>query len=540
MTTRSTDLQGKPAGSELSAGPTPRILIVDDRPENLLAIESTLDEMDVELVRAMSGSEALSLILRHEFALVLMDVQMPEMDGFEAAQLIRDNEATAQLPIIFVTAISKDERHMMRGYETGAVDYLFKPYNPRVLESKVRVFLDLYRKQRELKDALAALNASQEALEARSKEMHSFAHIAAHDLKAPLRRISSFSQILVEDYGDKLDDDARGYFDRIVTNARHMTQLVDDLLQYARSGKLDKPFETLDMKVLTEQVVKLLETVVEEAEATVEVDYLPLLRGDETSLKQLMQNLIANALKFRGEESPVVKVTAAEVDGRWQFSVSDNGIGIPEEHQEKVFGSFERLHSQTEFEGSGLGLATCKKLVEQHRGKIWLESTQGEGTTFHFTVGTACGEIGKLAPEDIGASGWSLEKPVMTIFNLDDDPGDALLLKSSIEGIQDINAVFLHEVDAAKTIMELGTNVYDVVFIDYQLDSATSGLDVVRELRQSGYDRPIVVCSGREDEALVTDFMDSGADVFLKKSEMSSHSVEQAIRVAEASQRHAH
>ncbi len=357
----------------MGANQQPKVLIVDDRPENLLAMGHVLSGLDAELINAGSGNEALALTLRHDIALILLDVQMPEMDGYEVATLLRKREATSEIPIIFVTAIDNEEQHVIQGYDSGAVDYLFKPVNPNILKSKVRVFLELF--------------SSKKALIEKSNEMQSFAYLAAHDLKAPLRAVASFSQFLLEDIKDERYEETDTCMAHLVDAVNRMFQLIDDLLEYARMGRSDLPRSRISINSVVEDALSLLAVPRLEAKAEISIPELPVITGNEAALVQLMQNLFGNAIKFRSEESPVIDMGCRWESGVWRFTIADNGIGIDPEHYGTIFAPLKRLHSQSEFEGSGLGLANCRKIVENHGGRIWVEQNPtGRGTIFCFTL----------------------------------------------------------------------------------------------------------------------------------------------------------
>lgn len=355
------------------------ILVVDDNAHNLLAMQRLLDGMAVDVVSAASGREALSHLLRREFAVVLLDVQMPEMDGFETARLMRQNKRTSSTPIIFVTAISKEERHVFRGYETGAVDYLFKPLESEIVRGKVRVFLELHRQRNELRQAYAAL-------ERRNQELHEFASVAAHDLVAPLDKLVAFVQRLRKAIPGDAPSKVEMYLDAIDRSARQMTEFVDALLAYARSGASGGTPAPVDLAAVVREALERLESVVQRSHARVEVGPMPAVLGDHMALVQVFQNLIANALKFRGDAPPVVKL-GAETDLRSaRISVSDNGIGIAPDDHARIFAAFSRLHSRDRYEGSGIGLATCAKLVERQGGRICVESQLGKGSVFYVSL----------------------------------------------------------------------------------------------------------------------------------------------------------
>ena len=360
----------------------PSVLLVDDVEANLVALEALLGDMDCELTRARSGNEALRQMLRREFAVMLLDVQMPEMDGFEVAQHARSSPRTRDVPIIFLTANYEGEQGMLRGYGTGAVDFLWKPLNPHVLRAKVRVFLDLYLGRRRLADEVAAHKRTLGALELANDALRHFTDAASHDLKAPLRTLRGFLGALDEELGARIDEQARDYLQRSLKASERMDSLLDSLLSYAR---LQSPIALgdVDCSALLAQVRGDLGECIERSRAELSTDPLPHVHGDSHRLYQLFLNLVGNALKFRREgEPPRVAVSAERHGAEWVFCVADNGIGIEAKHRESVFDAFTRLHKQSSYEGSGLGLAICKQIVEQHRGRIWVEANGSSGSRF--------------------------------------------------------------------------------------------------------------------------------------------------------------
>src|SRR5579863_2602827 len=227
----------------------PKVLLVDDVEANLVALEGILGRMPCQLVRANSGNEALRLLLKHEFAVMLLDVQMPEMNGYEVAQHARDNPDTREVPVIFVTATHETKESVLRGYDAGAFDLLFKPIDPYVLRSKVQVFLDLYLGRRRLR---TEIEAHQRTL----AEVEAFNYSVSHDLRAPLRPLDGFSKVLLEDYADKLDDRGRDYLTRIRAAAGRMGQLIDDLLELSRVSRADLRRRPLDISALVNTIVE--------------------------------------------------------------------------------------------------------------------------------------------------------------------------------------------------------------------------------------------------------------------------------------------
>ena len=381
-----------------------KILMVDDEPKNLLALEAVLESLGQVLVRAQSSQEALHCLLDDDFAVILLDVQMPETDGFEFAALVRGREKNRCTPIIFLTAVGKSEAEMLRGYEVGAVDYMHKPFFPAVLRHKVSVLVELYQKPAEisrLNGQLLAANAGlsqsvQErtaALELRSldllrsnQELAQFASVASHDLQEPLRTLSTYLQMVRENNLAKLNAQDKEFMEIVVDSARRMRTLINDLLAFSQVGQGERAPGPVDCSALVARILGQLKDVIEEGGGSVEVGPLPVVEGEAALLGQVFQNLIGNALKFCHGQAPKVELQATRTDAEWVFTVKDQGIGIAPDHFEKIFKLFRRLHSRDEYPGTGLGLSICKKVVERHGGRIWLESALGAGSTFCFSL----------------------------------------------------------------------------------------------------------------------------------------------------------
>jgi signal transduction histidine kinase len=361
------------------------ILLVDDKPENLLVLEELLKRPDRHFVRAGSGNDALRLLLKQDFAVVLLDVQMPEMNGYETAQLMRGTAATRSVPIIFVTAGDRTEESAFRAYEVGAVDFLYKPVNPQLLRNKVDVFVELHRRNLDLRGLNIALERAGAALREKIEDLESVNRTISHDLRAPLRSICGFTQILAESLEGKLDADGEHCLDRILQAGDRMGRMLDDLFALLRLSAAEETFPVTDCASVLRDTLDDLGADIASAAAEVVHETLPTLRVNPTLLRQIFQNLIANALKFRGADPLRIQVTAARQDEAWRLSVRDNGIGIPDESRERIFGLFERLGGDR-FPGTGVGLALCKRAAEKQGGQIWVESTVGEGSTFHFTI----------------------------------------------------------------------------------------------------------------------------------------------------------
>lgn len=374
------------------AAPKASILLVDDQRANLLAVEAILESLGQNVVCAASGEEALRKLLGEDFAVVLLDVQMPGLDGYETAQLIRSRERSRLTPLIFLTAYDPPDVSVLKAYATGAVDYLVKPIVPEILRAKVAVFVELFQKSEEIKRQAAELKRS-------NQELEQFAYVASHDLKEPLRKVRIYLQLLQQRYSAELDAEAGQFMQYVLDAAERMQRLVSDLLTYARVGSRGQAPQTVDSAAAFDEALAHLEVAVRECGAGVTRGPLPVVSADRAQLVQLFQNLLGNAIKFRRAGIvPEVRVDAQRDLSGWLFSVCDNGIGIERQYAERVFVIFERLHNQKDYAGTGIGLAICKKIVERHGGSIWFDSEPGNGTTFKFTLPSARGEPQWTAP----------------------------------------------------------------------------------------------------------------------------------------------
>jgi PAS domain S-box-containing protein len=508
-----------------------KILLVDDTPETLVSLEAALSGLGDELVLANSGKEALRHLLLDDFAAIVLDVRMPEMDGFETAELIRRRPRSRQVPILFLTGY-RNEEHLFRGYDLGAVDFLFKPIVPEILRSKVAVFVELSRSNLKLKehaeilrrqaDALQKteqkfrslleaapdamvmcredgeivmvnsqtevlfncgrdklisrnirslvpgwefrfrsnwhdapgavkeravkravevrafpeaspsfpveitfsplltdeglvitsairdiserkrieeeirqLNSSleervlerTEALMRSNEELQQFAYVASHDLQEPLRTVSIYAQLLAKRYAGQLQGDADQFIQFIVESAERMENLIHDLLDLSRiDGREDEFVHAMSCEEALDDAVSNLRSLIEENGAQITHTPLPAVRGNPVQLARLFQNLLANAIKYRTAEPPLIHVAVEAGGDAWLFSVRDNGIGIAPEYAEKIFGIFKSLEPGHKSSGSGIGLAICRRVVSRHGGRIWVESDLGKGATFYFTL----------------------------------------------------------------------------------------------------------------------------------------------------------
>jgi len=387
----------------MTISPPVKFLLVDDMEENLLALEGLLRRDSLELVKAHSGREALELLLSHDFALAILDVQMPGMDGFELAELMRGSSRTRHIPIIFLTAGGLDDRRRFRGYETGAVDFLFKPIEPTVLQGKADVFFDLFcqrqevTRQRDELKAAAEENARlyreilklNESLEERVRErtaevveaneqLKGFTYSIAHDFRQHIRNVNINSEIVLREAGEALGDYASNV-ERIRKVARLMNQMTEDLLTYARMRSASMHPETIDLTALSTEIAESRHAMFPAVRYRVAEGLST--HGDPTMIRIVLENLIDNAFKYSQKSaSPFVEV-GADADGLF---VSDNGIGFDMAYAHKLFMPFERLSEASDFVGTGMGLANVKRILDRHEGRIWATSEPGQGATFHF------------------------------------------------------------------------------------------------------------------------------------------------------------
>jgi signal transduction histidine kinase len=366
-----------------------KILVVDDLKESLLALEGLLRRGGLEILTANSGSEALELMITHDFAVALVDVRMPGMDGYELAELMRGTQKTRNIPIIFVTAAAQEWNHSFRGYESGAVDFLLKPLDPHVVKSKVSIFVELFMQKQELKNLVAELRATKTQLELAVKARDEFTAIASHELKNPLTALSMQAQMRML----RLNRHDMSLFspERLATMFRademalkRMSRLVDDMLDVARiaSGTLSMQFAQLDLSELVSELTARSADQLAEAGCELRLEIGPSITGrwDRHRIEQVVTNLLSNAMRY-GAGGPVTVQVSLEHD-KARVLVRNEGEGIPRENQERIFKKFERAESAYKGQGLGLGLYIVKRIVEAHDGAIRVESEPGQGATF--------------------------------------------------------------------------------------------------------------------------------------------------------------
>ena len=403
-----------------------KILVVDDREDNLLSIETILQDENYHIIKAKSGLAALKILLNQsDFMLILMDVNMPGMSGIDTAEMISQREKLRHIPIVFITAFDKDEEGIFEGYRMGAVDFIYKPIKPQLLRYKVGVFIQLFRQRNQLLDQqeqLRAINASLERevkerqlsenkvqelnaqlvqrnqeLNARNEELAQFAYIASHDLQEPLRKITLYSDLLQQKLHGQIDPDVHGQLNKIIYSSNRMRELIRGILQFSANEYSSESFQLIDLNQVVHQVLLDMEEEIAKKEALIVVNPLPKVWGVPIQMNQLFQNLLNNSMKFgRIDRKLEVKIYVEQFEGDQiqelpdkkpltnyhQILVQDNGIGFNIEHADSIFGVFKRLHSNKEYEGTGIGLSICKKIVNKHHGFIKAKGQLNQGAKF--------------------------------------------------------------------------------------------------------------------------------------------------------------
>lgn len=362
-----------------------KVLIVDDRPENLYSLESMLSEDGkIEIIKALSGQEALKIAYQEDLSLIMLDVQMPEMDGFEVAHMLKSTKRTRKVPIVFVTAISKEKKYMLQGLEEGAVDYLFKPLDVEITKAKVYTLLHYFHQQKELelKNAeLALLN----------EQKNYFLGMASHDLRNPLGNIITLAQF-IESEDEKLSAEQKSFIHTIIDSGQFMLNMLNNLLDVSKieSGNIQTQMLETDVIDLVQR--SITDNRYQAQKKNISIQYsshenIPLIKGDASQLRQVMNNLISNAIKF-SVQGKAIEIHIEKSSTAIRVSVADQGQGIPEEELENVFKPFQKTSVQSTAgeKSTGLGLTIAKKVVEAHRGDITVKSEVGKGTVFSFTL----------------------------------------------------------------------------------------------------------------------------------------------------------
>lgn len=373
-----------------------RVLVIDDDNADRLIIKRALGKtgLQLEIVEAANGKEGLLKLQDQRFDCVLIDYMLPDMPGTQLLEAITAPE-WPMIAAIMLTGAG-DENVATHALTHGAQDYLTK--NNLNVDTIRRALLRAVEKI----DLLQDLEQQREALEQSNRELEQYAYVTSHDLQEPLRIIVSFLQLLERRNGDKLDAKSREYMSFIIDGSRRMQQMVASLLELSRIGRGNEDFQRCDIGELLQEAMANLKISIEESGARIDIEAMPVISCNRQRIVQLLQNLIGNAIKYRGDEAPRITVsaepmavdaierlnygTSARHQTIWKFCVEDNGIGIDPKYADRIFVIFQRLHARTAYEGTGIGLALCKKIVQRHHGRIWVEPREEGGSRFVFTL----------------------------------------------------------------------------------------------------------------------------------------------------------
>jgi signal transduction histidine kinase len=398
------------------------ILIVDDNQENIFSLKTLLNLHHFDVDTAMSGEEALKKILLRTYALVILDVQMPEMDGFEVAEAISGYSRSRDIPIIFLSAVNTHKRFIAKGYASGAIDYVTKPFDPDILLMKIKTFyrlseqtiklnalekslreeIELRKKaevilEKKVDERTRELKRTNQRLEQSNMELQQFAYVASHDLQEPLRKIQTFSDMALDRHLDERDK-VKTYLEKIYKSAKRLRDLVTDLLNYSRINA-EEVFQSTDLNVLMSEVLSDLDHSLADGSPVVWRGSIPPIDVIPSQMRQVFQNLIGNAFKFcKVDGACEISINAEVIDTKaldanvsplgayCRVTISDNGIGFSDEYNSKIFEIFQRLNTREAYAGTGIGLAIVKKVIERHDGIVAARGTEGEGATFMIVL----------------------------------------------------------------------------------------------------------------------------------------------------------
>lgn len=407
------------------------ILIVDDVPSDLTILSRVLKSRGWNILFANNGLNAISLAQKSLPDIILLDANLLGMDALETCQRLKSNSQTQNIPVIFITDYI-DIETKIKGFRLGAVDYISKSFELQKIIARIQVqikaepmqqinkqqnqrlkseiaqhivtqkkLINPHIKEQELNEQLEAkvaektaeilqknreLETKNQELQRSNIELESFAYAVAHDLQAPLRSIKMFAQLLAQEYQELLQGHPQEYLEYITSGAERMETLIHDLLAYSRAGKNEQTWIPVSLKEVVNTALCNLEAMIRESQAIVKVGNLPTLIINPTEITQLFQNLISNGIKFCPQKQPLIEIGAFYHRDKWQIFVKDNGIGIDPKYHQQIFQVFQRLHSEDDYPGTGIGLSICQKIIKHHGGKIWLKSEPNKGSTFYFTL----------------------------------------------------------------------------------------------------------------------------------------------------------
>ncbi len=483
-----------------------KILIVDDRVENLVALETLLNDFDIELVRALSGAEALAKTFNNQFALAIMDVQMPEMDGYETVALMRQAKSTKNLPVIFVSAIYKEDFHVIKGIETGAVDFIVKPIISEVLRGKVKVFLELYKYQTSLEDLVIQrtnqlqkeiskhkettrkLKIEKEKAEAATHSKSLFLASMSHEIRTPMNGIIGMANILKQ---TSLNEEQQEFLNVINISGNNLLTIINDILDFSKIESGQVVLDNINFNLYNEvnDIIKLLNLKASEKGLKLTSHIHPLipevLIGDPIRIRQIIINLLNNAIKFtdRGYVKLEISITEESEDKfTLMFKIIDTGIGISEHGRKslfKVFSQADRTIAR-KYGGTGLGLAISKNLSIIMDGEIGVESIEKKGSTFWFTAKLKKAEIKKIDKRKSGTGTGKINNKKLSVLIAEDNPINQKVAMYNLERLG-------HKVDLAingkEAVEKFQNNSYDIILMDIYMPEM-NGVEATRKIRE--------------------------------------------------------
>ena len=471
-----------------------KILIVDDLVENLISLELLLSDFDVSIERATSGEEALRKTITDDFALAILDVQMPGMDGYETLSLMRQRIKTKYLPVIFVSAIHQSDLHIIRGIETGAVDFIPKPIIPEILIGKVKIFLDLHYQKKKLSGLLIHLEKTNKELEIQKEKAEEstkakaiFLANMSHEIRTPLNGIIGFSKILEE---TGLTDYQKELTEIIVSSGENLLNVINDILDFSKieSGQVKLENIEFPLNKTVNTIVKLQKLNAEkkgiELQFEIEKNLPDNLVGDPFRLNQVITNLVSNAIKFTEKGNVKISITSLQRESEkitLLFKVADSGIGISEEGKEKLFKEFSQADTSTtrKYGGTGLGLAISNNLIKLMQGEIGVNSEVGKGSEFWFKLAYSYTSLKPGIDNNSSETAFEIPKNIKILYAEDNLINQRItLMQLQKLGVScDIAQNGLEAFELYKK------NEYDMILMDMQMPEL-DGLACTKEIRE--------------------------------------------------------
>lgn len=363
-----------------------RILMIEDDPDLIRVQEKLLGEAGFEVHSARTGEEGLAAARKILPDIILLDVKLPDTNGYLICELLKSDPLFEDTFVIFITGSKVKSSDQAKGLEMGAEGYIARPIPNRELLARMISFERIIRSEKELRRKSQMLDELNKELVNSNDDLQAFAYAISHDLQEPLRMIASFLTLLEKRYAGELDQDAREYIDFAVDGAERMKEMIQGVLNFSRVTTRGEELTLISTQKACQRALDVLGPAIEESGAKINLGDLPDVRGDLVQVSQVFQNLISNGIKYNQADPPEITISAERDGSFWCLIVEDNGIGIPEKDQERIFTIFQRLHTREEYDGTGVGLSICKRIVERHGGSIWVESTAGQGSRFYFTL----------------------------------------------------------------------------------------------------------------------------------------------------------